>query len=214
VLDLCCGIGGPGLLLTRELRCDYLGIDRDPDAIRIARTLGRDLPCRFEVGAVPPVPRGTYEVVLLLETMLAFPDKEALVGEIAGALGPGGRFAFTIEVGAPLSTEEREQMPGADTVCLIPLEAVRRLLERAGLAVRREHDCTASHAATAAALLSAYAADAPAIASQVGQASLDDLLAAHRLWAVWLASGRVRKLAVVAEKPGAVTHPRLPSPGR
>ena len=36
-------------------------------------------------------------MVLLLETMLAFPDKEALVGEVARVLGPGGRFAFTVE---------------------------------------------------------------------------------------------------------------------
>ncbi len=47
----------------------------------------------------------------------------------------------------------------------------------------------------------AYAADAPAITSQIGRRALDELLAAHRLWTQWLASGRVRKIAVVAERP-------------
>jgi hypothetical protein len=29
---------------------------------------------------------------------------------------------------------------------------------------------------------------------------VDELLAAHRLWSDWLATGRVRKIAVVAER--------------
>ena len=200
VLDLCCGTAGPGRLLARELRCDYLGIDRDPQAIRIARTRARGLPCRFEVGEVPPVPRATYDVVLLLETMLAFADKGALLREISGVLGAGGRFAFTLEAGRPLTDAEREAMPNAGTVWLTPLAAMRRLLEQAGLVVRWMDDCSASHGATAASLMSAYAADAPAIASHIGHPALDDLLAAHRLWVQWLESGRVRKLSVVAEK--------------
>ncbi len=204
VLDLCCGIGGPGRLLTRELGCRYLGIDHDPDAIRIARTRARGLPCRFEVGDVPPVPRGTYDVVLLLETMLAFADKETLLREISGALGVGGRFAFTMEAGRPLSAAERERMPDAGTVWLTPLATMRRLLERAGFVVRRVRDCSASHSATAASLLNAYSADAAAIAAQIGQAGLDDLLTGHRLWVEWLDSGRVRKVSVVAQKADAV----------
>ena len=139
-------------------------------------------------------------MVLLLETMLAFADKETLLREISGALGVGGRFAFTMEAGRPLSAAERERMPNAGTVWLTPLATMRRMLERAGFVVRRMDDCSASHSAAAASLLDAYAADAPAIASQIGQAALDDLLAAHRLWVEWLDSGRVRKVSVVAEK--------------
>ena len=204
VLDLCCGIGGPGRLLTRELGCRYLGIDRDPDAIRIARGRSRGLPCRFEVGDVPPLPRGTYDVVLLLETMLAFADKETLLREIAGALGVGGRFAFTMEAGRPLSAAERERMPNAGTVWLTPLATMRRSLEQAGFGVRSMRDCSAAHGATAASLLSAYAADAAGIAACIGQAGLDDLISGHRLWVEWLGSGRVRKVSVVAQKSGAV----------
>ncbi len=41
VLDLCCGIAGPGRLLTRELGCDYLGVDSSASAIEIATRAGR-----------------------------------------------------------------------------------------------------------------------------------------------------------------------------
>ena len=34
----------------------------------------------------------------------------------------------------------------------------------------------------------------------IGRRALDELLAAHRLWSEWLATGRVRKIALVAER--------------
>src|SRR5829696_4896934 len=86
VLDLCCGVAGPGRLLTRDLGCDYLGVDASASAV-------------------------------------------------AAAVGPGGRFAFTLEEGPPLTTAERAAMPDADTVWLTPLDEMISSLERAGLAV-------------------------------------------------------------------------------
>src|SRR6478609_1895260 len=71
VLDLCCGIAGPGRFITRELGCRYLGVDLSAGAIEIARDEAGDLPCRFQVAVIPPLPPGTFDVVLLLETMLA-----------------------------------------------------------------------------------------------------------------------------------------------
>jgi hypothetical protein len=52
----------------------------------------------------------------------------------------------------------------------------------------------------AQALADAFAADAEAIAAQIGRRALDELLTAHRLWIEWLDEGRVRKLALVAER--------------
>ena len=200
VLDLCCGVAGPGRFITRELGCSYLGVDSSASAIDIARDRARGLPCRFQVAEIPPLPPGTFDVVLLLETMLAFPDKQPLLQGISQALKPGGRFCFTLEEGEPLTEPEREQMPDADTVRLTPLEDMRALLERAGLVVRWQDDCSRSHRAVADSLAAAFAADAAAIAAQIGRRALDDLLAAHRLWSDWLDTGRVRKLAFVAEK--------------
>jgi SAM-dependent methyltransferase len=200
VLDLCCGVAGPGRLITRELGCAYLGVDLSASAIDIARERARDLPCRFEVARIPPIPPGPFDVVLLLETMLAFEDKETLLAAVARALGTGGRFAFTLEAGVPLTAAERERMPDADTVWLTPLEDVLTRLAQAGLDVRWQADRSGSHRAVADALIGAFAADAADIAAQIGDRALEELVAAHRLWTEWLADGRVRKIAVVAEK--------------
>jgi ubiquinone/menaquinone biosynthesis C-methylase UbiE len=200
VLDLCCGVAGPGRLITRELACSYLGVDMSSSAIEIARDRARDLHCRFDVARIPPIPSGRFDVVLMLETMLAFPDKETLAVETARALGTGGRFAFTIEAGSPLTEAERRQMPDADTVWLTPMGEMVAYLERAGLVVRWQDDWSRSHRAVADALIEAFAADQAAIAAQIGQRALDELLAAHRLWSEWLRGGRVTKIAVVAER--------------
>jgi SAM-dependent methyltransferase len=202
VLDLCCGIGGPGRFITRKLGCDYLGVDYSTGAVDLARRRADDLPCRFEVARIPPVPPGPFEVVLLLETMLAFPAKEPLLRQIEGALAGGGRFACTFEAGVPLTAAERERMPDADTVHLVPVEEMLAYLDRVGLVVVWQEDCSASHAATAKSLTEAFTADAPDIAAQIGGEALEELLRAHRLWSDWLAAGRVRKIALVAEKGG------------
>ena len=48
VLDLCCGVAGPGRFITRELGCSYLGVDLSSSAIDIARSRagGLDLTAR------------------------------------------------------------------------------------------------------------------------------------------------------------------------
>src|SRR5437764_3871892 len=122
VLDLCCGVAGPGRLITRELGCTYLGVDFSSSAIEIARERAGELPCRFEVSRIPPIPPGRFDVVLLFETMLVFPEKETLLQEISRALTTGGRFVFTMAGALPLTEVERERMPDADTVWLTPLQ--------------------------------------------------------------------------------------------
>jgi SAM-dependent methyltransferase len=200
VLDLCCGTAGPGRLLARELGCDHLGVDASASAVAIARGRAGGLACRFAVARVPPVPAGAFDVVLLLETMLAFEDKDALVRAVAAALRPGGRFAFTLEEGPPLTAAERADMPDADTVWLTPLDELVACLERAGLELAWQDDLSRAHRATAKALAGTFAAEAEAIAGQIGRRALDELLAAHELWARWLGAGRVRKLALVAAR--------------
>ena len=127
VLDLCCGVAGPGRHIAAELGCTYLGVDASPSAIELARDRAVGLPCSFDVAHVPPVPVGPFDVVLLLETLLAFADKEPLLRGVSAALRVGGRFALTVEEGEPLTAGERERMPDADTVWLVPLAELRSL---------------------------------------------------------------------------------------
>jgi SAM-dependent methyltransferase len=201
VLDLCCGIAGPGRFITQELECDYLGVDLSESAIELARERASNLQCRFEVARIPPLPGGRFDVVLLFETMLAFPDKAALLRDISGALDSGGRFAFTMEEGEPLTELERARMPDADTVWLSPLPEMLEGLKRAGFEVGWQADWSRAHLAVADSLIRAFQTDAPNIAADIGHRALDELVLAHRLWSTWLRSGRVRKLAFVAEKP-------------
>jgi SAM-dependent methyltransferase len=187
-------------MITAESGCRYLGVDQSASALATARRLTGELPCRFEQAHLPPLPEGRFEVVLLLETMLAFPDKEALVTEVARALEPGGRFAFTVEEGRPLSRRERSRMPAADTVWPVELAKLTDLLGGAGLAVTWQREHSAAHREVAAALLRGYRADAAQIAAQIGEQAVAELITAHRRWKDWLGSGRVRKFAMVAEK--------------
>jgi sarcosine/dimethylglycine N-methyltransferase len=203
VLDLCCGVAGPGRLIAARTGCDYLGVDSSPGAVGIARERAAGLACRFEVAHIPPVPAGAFDVVLLLETMLAFRDKDELLRQVASALRVGGRFAFTMEEGEPLTEAERAVMPEADTVWLVPLSEMRSCLERAGLRVHWQQECSQSHRAVVDALVTAFSADASAIEARLGRGALDQLVAAHRLWGSWLREGRARKFAFVAEKTGA-----------
>jgi len=198
VLDLCCGVAGPGRLVTTETGCRYLGVDLDPGAVAAARLAAGDLPCRFDVRRVPPLPRGPFDVVLLLETLLAFRDKRPLLAGVAAALRPGGRFALTVEEGAPLTAPERASMPASDTVWPVALSDLVDLLEQQGFGVASVEECSEAHRGTASALADAFESDGAAISARIGQRTLDDLVAAHRLWAEWLAAGRIRKLSVVA----------------
>jgi SAM-dependent methyltransferase len=200
VLDLCCGVAGPGRMITAESGCRYLGIDQSASALATARQLAGELTCRFEQAHLPPLPEGRFGVVLLLETMLAFPDKEALVGEVARTLEPGGRFAFTVEEGRPLTRQEQSRMPAADTVWPVELAKLTDVLRNAGLAVTWQQEYSSAHRAVAAELLRCYRADSAQIADQIGERAAAELITAHQLWNDWLDSGRVRKFAMVAEK--------------
>ena len=199
VLDLCCGVAGPGRMITAESGCRYLGVDQSASALATARQLAGELPCRFEQAHLPPLPEGRFEVVLLLETMLAFPDKEALVGEVARTLEPGGRFAFTVEEGrrspGRSSPDARRRYGLARRAGGIDGRAAQRGAGRdlaAGVQLRtpRGGDRAAS------VLPGRFSSDR----GQIGEQATAELITAHQLWNDWLGSGRVRKFAMVAEK--------------
>jgi ubiquinone/menaquinone biosynthesis C-methylase UbiE len=200
VLDLCCGVAGPGRMITAELGCHYLGVDHSASALATAQQLAGDLPCRFEHAHLPPLPEGRFEVVFLLETMLAFRAKDALVGEVARVLEPGGRFAFTVEEGRPLTQQERAQMPGADTVWPVELAELTGMLRNAGLTAIWRQEYSSAHHTIATALLRSYRANSAQIAGRIGAQATTELITAHQLWSDWLGSGRVRKFAVIVEK--------------
>lgn len=91
-------------------------------------------------------------------------------------------------------------MPAADTVWPIPLVDLVAQLGGVGLDLRRMRDRTRWHRSVADALVAGFEVERSAIAAELGDHLIDDLVDAHRLWSSWLGCGRVRKLAVVAER--------------
>lgn len=198
VLDLCCGVAGPGRLIAQQTGCRYLGVDSDPDAITAARSRTHGSDCRFVTRSVPPLPDGTFDVVMLLETMLAFRDKRPLIDGIAGVLRPSGRLVCTVEIGSPLTIAERGIMPGADTVWPIRLPSFLALLGAAGLHVASLVDCTAAHASTAAALVTAFESRREELENRADPRAIADLITSHHRWSEWLGQRRIEKYALIA----------------
>src|ERR1700739_4005958 len=54
VLDLCCGVAGPGRMITAERGCNSLGVDPSASPRAPARQLPGNLSCRFEQAHLPP----------------------------------------------------------------------------------------------------------------------------------------------------------------
>lgn len=200
VLDLCCGAAGFGRFLTRTLGCRYVGVDRSVSAIALARERTADLPCRFVTATIPPIPAGGFDVVLLLETVLAFRDKDALAAGIAGALRAGGRLACTVEAGPALDEAERAAMPRSETVWPVPLGEFTALLAAAGLTVTWVRDDSAQHVRVVDGLLAAFVANRSALTARLGDEAMTELMVTHTLWSRWIGTGRIRKFAVVAQK--------------
>lgn len=216
VLDLCCGEGGPGRLLYGEFGCDYLGVDRNERSVAAAREAlagtrsaasagapehaGANAPYEVLVRSVPPLPGGTFDVVVMFETLLAFRDKAALVDAIRGALRPGGRLALTAEIGEPLDAAERRAMPESDTVWPVPLLELQNLVERNGFRLAWLEDRSASHLRVVSSLVAQFTAHEAEIASEIGRGAIDTLLTGHRLWRDWLRTGRIQKYALVATR--------------
>ena len=183
-------VAGPGRFVTAELGCSYLGVDRDASAIDLARDRARaaGLSCRFEVGEVPPVPSGPYDVVLLLETLLAFADKDMLLREVSAALCPadGSPSPWRRDSPSPRRSggDARRRHGLADPADRAGRPAVQRRA-RGPLEPRLQPLAPAGRRCP----LDAFLAERSAIEAELGAGALDDLLAAHRLWRDWLATG-------------------------
>ena len=93
-------------------------------------------------------------------------------------------------------------MPDADTVWLTPLEELRDLLDGVGLVVRWRTIRARRTGHGASRCTTRSPPTRPPSPRRSGAQALDELLAAHRLWIDWLETGRVRKIAFVAERVG------------
>jgi 27-O-demethylrifamycin SV methyltransferase len=100
VLDVGCGIGGPGLLLAERVGCRVLGISTSDVGIRTARERaaerGLEALATFEVrdGMDHGLGDRSFDRVWIMESSHLMSDKGALIREAARVLVPGGRLVL------------------------------------------------------------------------------------------------------------------------
>jgi SAM-dependent methyltransferase len=94
VIDAACGTGyGCRILLDRGAR-QVDGFDLSQEAVEAAKRGRKDARLHFEVADVThlPVPDGSYDVFVALETIEHIEDDRAFLAEAVRVLKPGGRF--------------------------------------------------------------------------------------------------------------------------
>jgi SAM-dependent methyltransferase len=100
LVDLACGMGGPGLWIARETGAQLVGIDVSAVALdaarQRARRLGLSQIARFALGsfAQTGLDAGSADGVMSVDALQYAPDKQAALDEAARILRPGGRLVF------------------------------------------------------------------------------------------------------------------------
>ncbi|CAM3838273.1 SAM-dependent methyltransferase [Nocardiopsis rhodophaea] len=101
VLDIGCGTGAPAIRLARSTGAAVVGITNSPvqveAAVRNAENAGMDDQVRFrcEDATVLEYPAGSFDAVLMIESIFHLPDRTEALRQVAGVLKPGGRLALT-----------------------------------------------------------------------------------------------------------------------
>lgn len=96
VLDVGCGVGGPACFIAERKQSRVVGITNSTAGIagarRLAAARGLDMRVTFEHAEAHDLPFDTasFDAVWSCETIHNFPDKTAVVREVARVLKPGG----------------------------------------------------------------------------------------------------------------------------
>jgi ubiquinone/menaquinone biosynthesis C-methylase UbiE len=135
VADVACGMGGPGLWITRETGAQLSGVDFSRVAVaqaeKRAEGLGMGSSARFSVGsfAETGLETGSMDAAMSVDALQYAPDKRAAVREFARIIRPGGRLAFFAFELHP------ERAHGLPVVGDDPVDDYRPLLEEIGFRV-------------------------------------------------------------------------------
>ncbi len=105
LLDLGCGMGGPGRFLVDQFGCSVVGVDVLPLRIDLARALtdltrmGAQISYRVADATNLGLEDAYFAQVWMLDVSMHIRDKQALFGEIARVLKPGGLLVMHEQTG-------------------------------------------------------------------------------------------------------------------
>lgn len=155
LLDVGCGVGGPGRLAAARYGCPVTGIDLSPDFVALARTLtervGLASHVAHDVGTATALPYadGSFARAMLVHAGMNIPDKATTFREVRRVLEPGGLFAVyeQMRIGDgdltyPLPWATDETASFVET-----RDGYATLLGDAGFRLEHEEDRTAANAA-------------------------------------------------------------------
>jgi SAM-dependent methyltransferase len=144
VLDVGCGMGGPGRFLADRFGCSVLGVDLLALRVEAARALtdrtglADRVTYRVADATHLPVADGVVAQLWMLDVGIHVRDKKALFAEVARALRPGGHFVMHDQTG-PLPPAMRPVTRMAPFIAPA-LPQLIRYVEGAGLRVLRWQD--------------------------------------------------------------------------
>ena len=133
--DLACGLGGPGLWISRECSATLRGIDASPVAVAgataRAAALGLSTRAAFATGtfAETGLEAASCDAAMSVDAVQYAPDKQAAFDECARILCAGGRLVFAAFELAP------ERVSGLPILGTDPVDDYRAALDHAGFDV-------------------------------------------------------------------------------
>jgi cyclopropane fatty-acyl-phospholipid synthase-like methyltransferase len=144
VLDVGCGVGGPGVRLARNTGARVTGISVSREQVTLANSLAESAGLAERVvfqqadAMKMPFPAQSFDAVMALESIPHMPDRGQVLTQICRSLRPGGRLALTdIYERAPIPASKR---PAVDRIInndfkatLVQAEDYPPLLRNAGL---------------------------------------------------------------------------------
>jgi len=147
VLDVGCGLGGPGRFLVDRFGCSIVGVDLLPERVALAETLtdmcGMDASISYRAADATELPfdDGSFSYVWMLDVSIHIRDKNALFREISRVLRPDGLLLMHEQPG-PLPATMRAATRRTPYIAP-PLPRLIRHIEDAELRLLSWHDTTA-----------------------------------------------------------------------
>ena len=153
VLDIGSGLGGPARTLAQHYGCKVTGLDLTEEFCRVATMLtemcGMQKQVSFRHGNALDMPfdDSSFDLVWTQQAGMNIEDKLRLYQEVNRVLAVGGRLVFQ-EVLCGAETPLRLPVPWASEAVLsflLPPDAIRDLLAKAGFREMIWHDVTAQY---------------------------------------------------------------------